>query len=87
MALARWLVVMTTAVVVAVGAMALAAAQLRPEPEPCLDNIQLRPKANTMCIAPETPNTTVFGAGAAGASVIVVGFLLYRRHAAGRADR
>ena len=77
---------LTVAAVVAVGAMIVAAAQLKPDPKPCRDNINIQPQSNAMCIAPETPSTIVFGAGAAGASVVVVGFVLYRRHRAGKAD-
>lgn len=79
MAAVRWLLVLTIAVAVGIGAMAVAAAQLKPEPKPCLDNIRLQPQANPICIAPETPGTIVFGVGAAGASVVLMGFLLYRR--------
>ena len=76
---------LAVAAVVAVGAMAVAASQLRPDSGPCLDTIIIQPQVNAICIAPETPSTIVFGA--AGASVVVVGFLLYRRHRAGHADR
>jgi hypothetical protein len=86
MAVVRWIVVLAFAAVVAVGAMVAAASQLKPDPKPCRDNINIQPQANAMCIAPETPSTLVFGAGAAGASVVVVGFVFYRRHRAGQAD-
>ena len=80
---------LAVAALVAVGAMAVAASQLRPDPGPCLDNIIMQPQVNAICVAPETPSTIVFGAGVAAASVVVVGFLLYRRHRAGpgHADR
>ena len=79
MAAVRWLLVVALAGAIGLGGMAIAAAQLRPAPEPCLDNMNIQPEAHPMCVAPETPSTIVFGVGAAGATVVVVGFLLYRR--------
>ena len=79
MAAIRWLVVLVIAVAVGMGTMAVATTQLRPDPKPCLDNIDLQPQANSICTAPETPDTTVYGIGAAGAALIAGGLLLYRR--------
>ena len=73
------MVVLAVAVAVGILGMAVAAAQLRPDSKPCLDNISIQPQANTACVAPETPSTIVFGVGAAGASIVVGGFLVYRR--------
>lgn len=86
----RWWVkalVAAASIAVAFGAMAAAAAWLRPEPPPCTDMRTVKvdavpgvsPTSVTACAMPETSPVVVFSAGAAGATAVLASAFVVRR--------